>query len=289
MSITVNGENLDKALINQELALLRQRYGEQLSPVEMQEREGQIAGDARENAVERLMLIQEARKTVPHPAQGDIDRQYAELIKQYGSKEQAAEMPEDEVKKLKASVADSIRLERYFNIICKDVPEPTDDECLNYYNENKNAFSTPEMIRASHVVRRPSRDEDFGLFNAQMLNLREQAVKTGDFAQLARQYSDCNDDGGDLGWFPRGTMVESFENAVFALQPGEVSDVFRTEFGYHIAKVHEKRPAGTIPFEKVKKDIRNRLLEQRKNDEIGKLVDKLRETAQIVETPDPAL
>ena len=289
MTITVNGETLDQPALDQELAMLRQRYSEKLSPEELKEREPQMASDARENAVERLLLLQEARKEFPSIAQAEIDRQFSELIKQYGSKEVEADIPEDEVKKAKASLADGIRLEKYFEQICKDVPKPTEEECRTYYEGHKDTFQSPEMVRASHIVRQPSHETDFGTFNAEMLNMREQAVKGADFAQLARQHSHCNDNGGDLGWFPRGTMVDSFEKPVFSLEPGQVSDVFRTEFDYHIAKVHEKRPAGATPFEKVKKDISQALLEQRKNDEIGRVVDRIRESAKIVENNDEAL
>ncbi|MDD4869872.1 MAG: peptidylprolyl isomerase [Kiritimatiellae bacterium] len=286
MSITINGEKLEKALIDQELTMLQQRYREHMSPDEMQNRETQIANDARENAIERILLAQEARKVFPTIAQTEIDREFSNLIKQYGNEETAANMPEDEVKKIKAGIADSVRLDKYFKQICKDVPAPTDEECLAYYEEHKSDFQSAEMVHASHILRQPSRDEDFGMFHAEMMNIREQVTKDADFARIARQYSSCNDNGGDLGWFPRGAMVESFDKVVFSLEPGQVSDVFRTEFGYHIAKVHEKRPAQPIGFEKVKKDIRKNIQDQRKNDEIGRAVDKIRESAQIVETPD---
>jgi hypothetical protein len=286
MSITVNGEKLEKALVDQELTMLQQRYREHMSPDEMQNRETQIADDARENAIERILLAQEARKTFPTIAQTEIDREFSNLMKQYGNKETEANMPEDEVKKLKEGIADSIRLEKYFKQICKDVSTPTEEECRTYYEEHKDEFRSPEMIHASHILRQPSRDEDFGLFQAGMMNIREQATKDADFARIARQFSSCNDNGGDLGWFPRGAMVDSFDKVVFSLEPGQVSDVFRTEFGYHIAKVHEKRPSVPLAFEKVHKDIKKTLHDQRKNDEIGNAVDKIRASAQIVETPD---
>jgi len=288
MSITVNGEKLDQALIDQELSVLRQRYGEKMSPDELKDHEAQIASDAKENAIERLLLVQEARKIVEAVPQAEIDRNFSNLISQYGNKETAANMPADEVAKLKDGISDSIRLEKVFVQICKDVPAPTDEECRSFYNEHKNDFQAPEMIHVSHILRQPSRNDDFGIFHAEMMNIREQAAKGTDFAQLAKQNSSCNDNGGDLGWFPRGAMVDSFEKVVFSLEPGQVSDVFRTEFGYHIAKLHEKRPSEPIPFEKVKKDIKKTINDQRKNDEIGRFVDKIRETSTIVETPDPA-
>jgi len=286
MSITINGEILDKALIDQEQTMLRQRYGEHMSPDELTAHEAQIASDAKENAIERLLLAQEARKAIPSITAVEIDREFANLIKQYGNPEMAANMPEAEAIKLKAGIAESIRLDKFFKQICKDVPSPTDEECRAYYEEHREEFKSQEMIHASHILRQPSQGQDFGLFQADMMNIREQAAKDADFARLARQFSSCNDNGGDLGWFPRGTMVESFEKTVFGLEPGQVSDIFQTEFGFHIAKVHEKRESAPIAFEQVKKDIRNAIHDQRKNDRIGIEVDKIRESAQIVETAE---
>lgn len=283
MGVTVNGETVEQSLIEQELSVLRRRYGEQLTPGELNERASEIASDARENAIERVILAQEARRKFPEIPQAEIDRQFADAVMQHGVTELPADVPEDEVKKMKAAVADSIRLEKYFALVCKDVPAPADEECRAHYEKHRDTFQSPEMIRASHIVRQPSREEDLGAFGVYMLNLREEALKGADFARLARQHSQCSDNGGSLGWFPRGTMVDSFEKVVFALEPGQVSDVFRTEFGYHIAKVHEKRPAAPIPFERVRQWIMETLLEERKNDEVGRVVDRLRESAKIAE------
>jgi len=288
MPITVNGELLDKRFIDQELETLTERYSRNMSPQEMTERQAQIASDAKENAIERLILIQEARKAFPAVPPAEIDQEFEKLIKQYGGKTTEADIPKDEARKLKDGLAEGIRLEKYIKKICKDVPAPTEEECLAYFNEHKDEFKSPEMVHASHILRQPQRDENMGLFHAAMQNIREQAIKSPDFAQVARQHSSCNDNGGDLGWFPRGAMVESFENAVFSLEPGQVSNVFQTEFGFHVAKVHEKRPSAAVEFEKVRKDIRKALHEERKNDEIGRIVDRLRESCRIEEAPDKA-
>ena len=288
MSITVNGEILEQAIIDQEQGMLRQRYSERLSPEDMAEREATLPSDAKENAIERLLLSQEARRQFPSVTSAEVDRELEKLLKQFNGPESITDIPEQDREQLKTSTADGIRLDKLFKEICRDVTPPTGEECRTYYESHKDAFVAPEMIRASHILRQPSPDEDFGAFQAAMLNIREQAAQGADFAKLAVSNSSCNDNGGDLGWFPRGRMVESFENAVFSLQPGQVSDVFRTEFGFHIAKVMDRRPAGPIPFEAVAKKIKELILEQRKNDAIGVAVDHLRETAQIVETPDKA-
>lgn len=286
MTITINGEVLEQAVIDQELEMLRQRYSEAMSPAEIKDQEARIIADAKENAIERILLAHEARKAFPGVAATDVDREFSALVKKYGGVTTEADIPAEEVTRLKGGIADSMRLDKFFKQICKDVPTPTDEECLAYYEQHKDEMKAPEMVNASHILRQPSRNEDSNIFQAAMMNVRQQALNGADFAKLAIQNSQCSDNGGHLGWFARGSMVEAFENVVFKLEPGQVSDVFETEFGFHIAKVHEKRPEEHLPFEKVKKEIKKVIHDQRKNDEIGRAVDRIREAASIVETAD---
>lgn len=92
----------------------------------------------------------------------------------------------------------------------------------------------------------------------------EARLKAGeDFRTLADLESDCKGNGGDLGWFARGVMVEEFEDVVFELSPGEQSPIFETRFGLHIVRVLEKRPPGIQPLSEVYDAISNHLYRSR--------------------------
>lgn len=97
-----------------------------------------------------------------------------------------------------------------------------------------------EMVHAAHIVKNV--DEHTSEADAlAAMQAALQALQSGrSFEEIADEVSDCRGGGGDLGWFPRGTMVEEFERVVFALRPGEVSDVVRSPFGFHIAKLIER-------------------------------------------------
>jgi peptidyl-prolyl cis-trans isomerase D len=88
----------------------------------------------------------------------------------------------------------------------------------------------------------------------------------GDFAELARRFSQepgAPTSGGDLGWFGRGRMVKEFEAAALALKPGEISPVVKTQFGYHIIKLEDRKPAGLKPFDEVRGEIRLQMAQAR--------------------------
>ena len=170
-----------------------------------------------------------------------------------------------------------------------------DKEVLDYYQNNKDKFRTPEQVKASHILITPDTSDPNVDPNQAKARARAKAedllkqIKSGnaDFATLARQYSACPSAqrGGDLGFFKRGTMVPAFEKAAFALKPGQVSDVVETKFGYHIIKVTDRKAATEQTFEQVKDQILKDLQQQKKRRIAEKYVEDLKAKADIVYPP----
>ena len=102
-----------------------------------------------------------------------------------------------------------------------------------------------------------------------------------DFGKIADEHSSCQDQGGDLGWFAPGHMVEAFDTVVFSMNVGEISPIFLTEFGYHIAIVYDKKAPQLKPLEQVKADILDRLKTDKGDDLIGEWVDAQKESSDI--------
>lgn len=129
------------------------------------------------------------------------------------------------------------------------------------YNDNFEQYTTPEEIRASHILfRTEGKDEEAVRATAE--DVLRQVRDGADFGALARQYSDDEataKNGGDLDFFQRGRMVPEFDQAAFALEPGQVSDLVRTQYGFHIIKVTEKKPGTTRPLEEVRDELTQRL------------------------------
>lgn len=152
-----------------------------------------------------------------------------------------------------------------------------------YYQANLAEFASGEQARARHILIRPLVEDESAWRDAEA-KAREifaQASAPGaDFAALARRLSDdpgSRDGGGDLGWFGRGRMVPEFEEAVFALQPGQVSQPVRSQFGYHVIRVEDRRPGTTRPLEEVRENIRMRLSQGLEETEGSRRAQALRE------------
>lgn len=138
----------------------------------------------------------------------------------------------------------------------------TDADLEKYYQRHIDRFEVPEQVRAAHLlVRVPQGASDAVKAEKRALieKLRERAEKGEDFAALARAHSEdpgSGAQGGDLGFFARGTMVPSFENAAFALNVGAISEVVTTDFGYHLIRLSARQDAQIKPLAAVTEEVR---------------------------------
>jgi len=142
-----------------------------------------------------------------------------------------------------------------------DQVEVTDEEIQKYYDDNKTEFDQPETVQARHLLLRvasAATDDEKAAVRGRAEAVLARLQGGEDFAALAREVSEDESNapqGGDLGFFPRGRMVPSFEEAAFSVEPGGISSIVETQFGLHILKVEAKRPAGTSPLEEVRAQI----------------------------------
>ncbi|MGI6108232.1 MAG: peptidylprolyl isomerase [Eubacteriaceae bacterium] len=148
----------------------------------------------------------------------------------------------------------------------------TDEEIQKFYDDNPKMFLAPESVRASHILV-PAEQQAKDIIGE---------IKEGkkSFEQAAKDYSTCpsKENGGDLSYFQKGRMVPQFEDAAFAMEPGQMTDEpVKTDFGYHIIKVTDKQPEQPIPFEAAKEEVRRHLLGQKQNDAYLKHVEELKE------------
>jgi peptidyl-prolyl cis-trans isomerase D len=139
---------------------------------------------------------------------------------------------------------------------------PTPQQVEAYYQANLQQFANPEQVHAQHILLKTA-DKDAAAVRKQADAVLKEAQAPGaDFPALARKYSEddaSKASGGDLGFFGRGSMVKPFEDAAFAMAPGQISDVVQTDYGFHVIKMLEKRAAGQRPLAEVKDQIAEQL------------------------------
>ncbi|MGN1400830.1 MAG: peptidylprolyl isomerase [Bacillus sp. (in: firmicutes)] len=189
----------------------------------------------------------------------EIQAELDDFIESYGGEETfnaALESSNISLDDFKKDIENYLIVEK---ILAKDI-DITEEEMKEYFEENKDSFSQEEQVEASHIL---VKDEDTA-------NEVLKKAKAGeDFAELAKKYSTDEgsaEKGGELGYFAYGDMVEAFSKAAFALDVDEMSDVVKTDFGYHIIKVTGKKDAVEATFEESKDEIKELLFDEEVNE-----------------------
>ena len=165
---------------------------------------------------------------------------------------------DEEFKKVFADTKKSLLKSYNFSKTIEGV-EVSEDDMKKFYEENKRFFKQPESVHAAHILV----DEE-----EKAADLAKQARDGADFGELAKEHSSCpsNQNGGDLGTFGRGQMVPEFDEKVFDMKDGEISDPVKTQFGYHVIKRIEGNPEEEKSFDEVRGEIQMELTRQKQQE-----------------------
>jgi len=168
-------------------------------------------------------------------------------------------------------------------IKAKVVP-PTDSEIEDFYKQHESEMVEPEQVRVRHILIKVDENTNKEEALKRIKEILKEAKKgKTSFAELAKKYSEDTSapKGGDVGFFIRGQMVRKFEDAAFALNVGEISDVVETEYGYHIIQCVEKRAAEKKSLEEIRDYLRNFISQKKMEERYEKWLRTLRDKASI--------
>ncbi len=200
-----------------------------------------------------------------------------ELILQQAAKDGIDKSPEIE-EKLK-DLKKRLIVEAFLKKKVEADTQVSDADLKKFYEQNKDKFKTGDQIKASHILVKTEKEAK---------DILAQIKAGGNFEALAKKYSVDSSaaKGGDLGWFGKGSMVPVFEKAALGLKEGQVSDVVKSDFGYHIIKLTGKRAAGVRPFEEVKEQIKAALMPSKQQEIFQKIKEELKKDAKITVKED---
>ncbi|WP_458701554.1 peptidylprolyl isomerase [Sulfurospirillum sp. 1307] len=186
-----------------------------------------------------------------------------------------------EYKEALEKVKSDLALEIWMKKVFKDV-KVSDKEIKDYFDKNKDKFVKPATIKARHIV---VKTEDEAKSIIKDLNGLKGEALSKKFIELAKSKSTgpSGSNGGDLGWFSSKQMVPSFSEAAFALKKGEITkNPVKTQFGYHVILVEDKKDSGHVKLDEVKVQIQNVLKMEKFREKVSKRAKELRKKAKIV-------
>jgi parvulin-like peptidyl-prolyl isomerase len=160
---------------------------------------------------------------------------------------------------------------------------PNEEEAREYYDNRPDLFTSEEMVSASHILKKASSDEEFENAEKEILSIRDRLLGGEDFVKCVQEESDDGGNDGNLGTFGKGRMVPEFEEAAFSLEPDQLSEPVKTQFGWHVIKLHEKHEPKLTPFDELKEKIIEYLHERKKDKVFDSFLDELKAKATIEE------
>lgn len=284
--LRVNGEPIYAIEISMVMQTVQAQLQERGETVDQKE----LAQMATQRAIEQKLLVQEARRFGIEADELKVAR--------------AAQMAEEQSggrvileAKLKSSSStyeqflDVIREIEIMRTFVETQIQPnvvvTEKEVSDYYEANPTMFDAEERAHAYHLIFIVGEDAEAAVLEAS--RRKADAARTRcvtseeDFTVVARELSEgpSAPNGGDLGWVNRGQLVSPLSEAIFALQPGEITPVVQTRFGFHVATISDRRPAERITLEEAGSQIEAFLRQEKATSSVGQLLETLIKTAKV--------
>jgi peptidyl-prolyl cis-trans isomerase D len=206
----------------------------------------------------------------PEDLQGKLTLTDAEINAAYEKNKATYQVPEKRV--VRYAIVDVNQVRQGLQI--------SDDQLKAQYQQNIQQYQVPNRVHVEHILLMTvsKTDAEVDEIKKKAEGILSQAKKGSNFEDLAKKYSEdpgTKDKGGDLGWIVQGQTVAEFEKAAFSLPKGAISDLVKTQYGFHILKIMDKESAHTKPFDEVKDAIRTPLLLSQADKQAGDIADKL--------------
>lgn len=222
--------------------------------------------------IDRCLLFHEALVAGLRATEDEFDCALLETLEEIDSAPQS----QDQTRRMEDQIRKRIIIRKYVQKICS-LDIPIDDTQLRaFYDDQKDVFRAPETLRAAHILIKADRPD--ARETADQLRARIQSVE--DFIALCKDHSQCPSGVrcGDLGWFPRGRMIKEIEDVAFQLEPGQISDVFKSGHGYHILALMDRKAAHIVPYEDIKESLKARLIQLEREYLLDRHINDLRQS-----------
>ncbi len=240
------------------------------------------------------LLLQEAKKANVAIPDDEVNKKFDIIKSQYKQKEDFEKvLKENEITEadIRDDLKKNITIDTFLEKEIVGKIQIDDAEIKKFYDENKERFNVPDQVRASHILLRskapkgtPEADKEDKENKAKLAAIRKDVMdKKKDFAAAAGEFSedDTKTRGGDLGFFSRDRIIPEFSKVAFSLKPGTISEPFKTNFGYHILAVTDKKAAHQKSYDEVKADIKQVLVRQKSGMRVQEYIENLKKNAKI--------
>jgi len=277
-------------------SVLRSDFEDAIRNVE--EQNGPVPADRRDEFYRALLddlvgyhLLQQeatARKLVVADAEVDVRvKQVRDQVGDEAAFQKALAERKTTLERVRADMRRQMLVDRLIEVEVVPTISVRPEQVTDFYNQNPAQFVQPETLRTSHIlVRLPEQADEAAKkeMRAKAEALLRQVKAGADFAKVAKESSQdpgSAQNGGELPPFSKGQMIPPFEEAAFALKPGQTSDVVETSFGFHIIRLHERRAPALVPLNQVQAQIQQYLADQQRQEKVAALIAALKAKGKV--------
>ena len=279
----VNGEAVTKTDFEKFIAQMEMNAGSPIPP----DRRNEIYRNALDRLVDMKLLTQEAKSRGVKGDEQQVAAQIQNIRGRFPSEEEfnkALAAQNLTAEKLREDMLTQTGVGKMMEAETSAAAPVTDADVKDFYDKNPDQFKGKEQVRASHILFKTDGDEAAKKKTRATAEMVLKQAKSGkDFAALAREHSTDGSasQGGDLGFFVKEQMVPEFSSAAFAMQPGQISDIVESQFGFHIIKVTERKLPEPLVLDKVAPQVKQYLTQQRQQERAQAFIKQLRGKAKI--------
>ena len=240
---------------------------------------------AKDRMVDQALMAQESQSRNYKVDPEKLNLEMKKWISENGGKKAFSKGKHPVIKTqddLRKEIANQIQ----FNLLLEEESRAeivTEEVAKKYYDKRQDLFQTEILLTASHILKMARTEDELAVAEKKIIEIRKQLQEGKDFIELVKQESDDAQNNGHLGTFGKGRMVPPFEKAAFALETGEISDPVKTQFGWHLILLHEKKEPEVTQFVDVKEKIIEYLGEKRKDAVFDQFLDRLKSKADVTE------
>lgn len=258
VAATINGEVIYASDLAREVGAIARQYGIDLNSEQGRTQRSEISRIVLDQLIEQRLILQEARKRGARATDAQVDEALAEIQADFPSEAEfqfALDRRGLTLNDLRDRLRTNVTVQNLQGRVSKATV--TEAEIQKFYEDNRKDFDQPEQVHVRHILVGTEAEARFVLAR---LNRGE---KFQDLAKTLSKDPGSREQSGDLGFIGRGQLVPEFERVAFSLQPGQVSDVVKTQFGYHIIQMVERKTAQPSRLEQVREQIRRQLLSKK--------------------------
>lgn len=281
----VNGDVIYWSQVDAEVARAAAQFGLDPANKEFEKQRNEIVKTVVDQLVTQRLIVQEARRRNLVATDKDVDAQIDTVRKRFPNEADFnAALTRNGL--TMSALRELIRIQLSQRQVADTVAQGTvtDDEVRKQFDSNRSAYDKPAQIKVSHILFRITEKGQESLAAAKARIAQAKLADGAKFEDVAKQSSEdpgSAERGGDLGYVSKGTLVKEFEEAAWGLKPGDTSGPVRTQYGLHIIRVYEVKPAEQAQFDKVKDEIRQQLLTSKREKAFESWLEQQRKTATI--------